>query len=284
MKKIPIVFTFNEMYALGGSVAIMSLLDNRNVGTEYEIFIFYDYFEDETVAKLKSLSPIHFVKVPNDLFEGFTHTPRFPLIGGYNMLIPDLLKDYERVIFSDADVLILKDLSHLMDLDLDDYYWAGVSISKKDNFFCQKYPVLAQYCQDNYYSNGFMVVNEKKIRENNIGLEQFRAVAKKYGKLLYFVDQDIWNIVCNKVYRLPPGYLFPDFIYRGRKSDVVWHCDAYDMNIDKHFEDIFVVHCCTENLDKIWTLPEDEIYPEYLHYMIKSPLYQPYENRKEVLQ
>lgn len=275
MKKIPIVFTFNEVYALGGSVAIMSLLDSRKKSTDYEIFVLYDYFRNDTMVKLNSLAPIHFVKAPHSLFEGFVRTSRFPIIVGYNMLIPELFKDYDKVIYCDVDVLVRKDLSKLMSLKMDDCYWAGVSIAKKNAEFCGNYPLLAQYCREEYFSDGFMVINTKKMAKENIGLAQFRSVMQKYGKELYFVEQDLWNIVCNKIFRLPLEYLLPDFVFHEQKSNVIWCCGSYNVSLNDMKKKAAIVHYCTKDREKIWTLPEEKIPAEYLEYLKKTPLYNP---------
>lgn len=62
-KKIPIVFAFDDNYALPASIAIKSLLDTKKDGTEYEIIVFHGGLKKKTIKKFSTIANIRWIKV-----------------------------------------------------------------------------------------------------------------------------------------------------------------------------------------------------------------------------
>ncbi len=66
MSKIPVVFTFNDDYALPASIAIKSLLDYKNPDTEYEIIVLHGGLKEQTKQKFKSICKVKWLKIKLD--------------------------------------------------------------------------------------------------------------------------------------------------------------------------------------------------------------------------
>ena len=125
MSKIPIVFAFDETYRLPASIAIKSLFDSKKPDTDYEVFVMHDGLSERTMRVFKALYPINFVKIDKRLFHKYPTSARWPLSVYYRLLIANIFPMFDKIIYSDVDVLFKTDLSEIFNMDLKDFYWGG---------------------------------------------------------------------------------------------------------------------------------------------------------------
>lgn len=59
MTTIPIVFAFNDAYALPASIAISSLLENKKDSTKYEIFVFHNGLKTITKKRIEQIASVN---------------------------------------------------------------------------------------------------------------------------------------------------------------------------------------------------------------------------------
>lgn len=130
----------------------------------------------------------------------------------------DLLKQHKRALYLDTDTLVMSDISDLFEMDLSDYYYAGV-IDK--NISILNIIVLRSNDQDaettpyhlipripykydaNYYNAGVLVCNLTALRDGK-GREMIQMVNTEP---LFFKDQDTINLACRgKILTLPSIY------------------------------------------------------------------------------
>ena len=104
------------------------------------------------------------------------------------LILADFVTE-DKVLYLDTDAIVRKDISHLWDFEINDYYVIGV----KD------YGVMADdYLQSlnlsgKYINSGVVLFNLKKIREDNLIPKWFDLIN---NKKLRYPDQDAMNIVC----------------------------------------------------------------------------------------
>lgn len=111
----------------------------------------------------------------------------------YRLLIPWLLPDYEKVIYSDVDIIFNDDLGDLYDTDMGDCYVAGVNtpgFASKKRY--SRHIVSLGLDPDKYINSGFLLINAKLQREKALKDSYLGLSEKKF----LFQDQDIINIVC----------------------------------------------------------------------------------------
>jgi lipopolysaccharide biosynthesis glycosyltransferase len=146
----------------------------------------------------------------------------------YRLLIPDLIPDYDKVIYADVDIIFRMDLSEVYNKDYSDYYIAaaldmGLSQDQKhlDSIGVERWK---------YLQAGFAILNLKKMREDNM-VSVFKDLAKNNYT---YQDQDILNISCKgKIKFLPPCYNVNDcaLIY------IYWHPEVLpDMFTKEDYE------------------------------------------------
>ena len=147
----------------------------------------------------------------------------------YRLLIPEIITEYDKIIYSDVDVIFRSDLSDTyFNTDMTNSYVAGVN-------------ALVQFIPDlkKYYSNlgnvniggiiyaGNIIFNSANIRKDNL-VEWFKELAKNNYK---FQDLDVLNIACQgKITYLEPGFCLTTYvaelsIYDRNKLQLIWNSD-----------------------------------------------------------
>lgn len=109
--------------------------------------------------------------------------------------IPLLLpKNVHKVLYLDADLIAIKDIKDLYNIDISKYM-AGMI---KDSL-SKKITKESKFKYNNYYNVGVMLINLDKWRENNVA-QKLLDCAIINQKQMAFADQDIINLVLkNKI-------------------------------------------------------------------------------------
>lgn len=249
MKKIviPIVFAFDNNLTFPACICLSSLMMSAEKDTFYDIFILHSSSELLDKKNLSIVSDtfdncrVQYRQVDNVFDHAFEirgiTTPAY-----YRLLIPELIPEYDKVIYSDVDVIFRMDLSELYSRNLEDNYLAatrdvGLNLSKDGLDYINS---MSELKAGKYLQSGFIMLNSKKIREDGL-VDKFKEQAKRKLK---FQDQDILNIVCKgKVEFLSLEYNMTDysFYYAMKERELLyeWYDDsAIDnaiMNGNLHF-------------------------------------------------
>ncbi|CDC64094.1 stress protein [Bacteroides sp. CAG:770] len=214
---IPVVFAFDKNLVMPACVCISSLLMNAKKDTSYDIFILHPANQSMTQTDLVKLSEYYdnckltFRPVGNEFDNAFEirgiTTPAY-----YRLLIPEIIPEYDKIIYSDVDVIFRRDLSDLYSIDLAGVYMAatydvGMNLGKDGvaHISATKGLVLGKYIQ-----SGFIMLNSSKLKNDGLVI-RFKEEAKKQYK---FQDQDILNVVCGKNLKvLPAEYNMTDYTF-----------------------------------------------------------------------
>ena len=217
MRTIPILFTFDESLLMPAGVCITSLLENAAPDTFYDIFVLHHEKCNLAETKLKDIperygnARITFRPVRNE-FVGAYETRGIPETAYYRLISPELIPEYDKIIYSDVDVIFRDDLSHYYDIDLGDNYMAGVDNCSVFRPWTQnrvKKDLGIDY-RNGYIYSGNLIINSKQILKDGI-TRQFRELAKKNYEQQ---DMDIINIACNKrITFLDPSFCLTHYLY-----------------------------------------------------------------------
>lgn len=210
MNIVPIVFAFDNNLVLPACVCISSLMMNAKEDTFYDIFILHSAHIELKKEELDKLPDyykncrIQYRKVDSTFDNSFEirgiTTPAY-----YRLLIPELIPEYDKILYSDVDVIFRSDLSNVYtSVDLTNYYVAGVnSLSHLVPEYKRYYIEKLHLDPEKIIYSGNLIINSKKIKEDNL-IPLFKEQAKNNYK---FQDMDILNIVCKGNIL----YLSPDF-------------------------------------------------------------------------
>lgn len=214
MRIIPIAFAFDNNLVMPACVCLSSLMMNAKPDTFYDIFILHSEKEELRKEELNQL-PKHYpncriqYRTVNNSFDHAFEIRGITVATYYRLLIPELITEYKKILYSDVDVIFQSDLSKFYDIEFSNEYVAGVNS-------------LAHLIPDNslYYTKergldasqiiyaGNLVINSGLIRESHL-IDEFKAhILQKYR----FQDMDIINIVCaNRIQYLSPSYCVTNY-------------------------------------------------------------------------
>lgn len=215
---IPIAFAFDENLIVPAEVCISSLLSSANPDTFYDIFILHadgtdlSTFEAEKLKLAYGNCNITLRSVGNAFSSAF-EIRGITVPAYYRLLIPELIPEHDKIVYSDVDVVFRSDLWELFSTNIGNGYigatydW-GMMLDDDGRKYATETEGLDP---DDYIQSGFLLMNSKKLREDGM-VARFREAAKKNYK---FQDQDILNMTCgaNKVV-LPMYYNMTDYSFR----------------------------------------------------------------------
>lgn len=216
--RIPIVFSTDHNFVMPTGVTIHSLLRWKKPEVNYDIFILTN--PDVTDKDKESLenqvknddhnSKISFIDI-GDTFKGGYEIRDISKACYNRLMIPWLLPQYDKIIYSDVDIIFKGDLSDVYDTDMKDYLVAGVGGEVWEKWIFKRYLQKIGVKSKEYINSGFLLINSALQRDKNLK-EEYLQLSKK--EFLY-QDQDIINLVCKgHISHLPESYnIKPSDIY-----------------------------------------------------------------------
>lgn len=227
-------------------VSITSLLMNAKFGTYYDIYILHS--EKEALEK-KSLDRLaeHFTncriqyRTIGNIFDNAFEIRGITTPAYYRLLIPDLIPEYEKIIYSDVDVIFREDLQELYQIDLENNYLGavdvGIAFRPKIRQYVEK--TLKLDSSKGYFYSGNLIFNAALMRRDRL-IEKFKELgANKYT----YQDMDILNIACNGRFKvLSPAFCLSNYllecIYTQRETVLQY----YSKEDIQHTIDSGIVH------------------------------------------
>lgn len=239
MKHIPIFFTFDNNYVEPAAVAFYSLLNKAKDSIFYDMFVLHSDITDEKqkllteVVARKGNGALTFINTDgflkdewvNGSFNAHWSNSKFTLDTLIRCFGAKFFPQYDKIIYSDVDIVVVDDISEIYDIDLTNKYIAGVKgvLSKySPDELSHLKPEHYTMLHDKYISGGIWLMNLKKIREDNIE-EKMLEIIKDETIIKRWNDQDIVNIACGgMVGFIPLNYIsYPYLIDLLIKPDFV---------------------------------------------------------------
>lgn len=230
MNTIPIVFCFDNNLVKPACVCLSSLMMSAKEDTFYDIFILHSQeqpLEHSQINKLPCFYKncrIQYRVVDGTFDEAFEirgiTTPAY-----YRLLIPELIPEYDKVLYSDVDVIFRSDLGEFYNTDMTGYYVGGVdSLAGLQPELVKYYNETVGISSEGIIYSGNLIINSKQILEDNV-IPRFKELAKnKY----MFQDMDVLNIACRgKIKYLSPAFCLTTYIseynvYRSEELLKIW--------------------------------------------------------------
>lgn len=201
---VNIVFICDENYAIPTYVSIYSLVKNRDMSKKYSIFIVTHNLSKVSSNLFTGINEVNIdinIVCCSDKFNEFKINKKDFHVSTSAILkfeLPQLLSALDKVLYLDGDVIIQKDISEFFSADIEDSY-AGVIKDMKPilKYRPSMLTKLGIETHDGYFNSGVLLLNLKKMREDNATEKLFEY---RRNGLNFFMDQDALNVVFgNKV-------------------------------------------------------------------------------------
>lgn len=215
------------------ATTLRSIMEAKRSGLPLNCHVLCDDFSEDSQAKVfnslpKGSASIRWVPVDLGLFREFVGTrPTFPHISKMTFarfLIPHIFSNtVSRVLYLDADLLVLDDLGPLCEIDLEGAVLGGV-LDSLDMPLKHGKPgfeeVLGKMPRVQYYFNaGVLLIDLERWRKERISEKALEYLTQHPQSP--FGDQDALNVACDGLWkRLDPRWNFHDHHYEKRLANM----------------------------------------------------------------
>lgn len=205
MKATPLAIAFTPNYFVPAATMLRSLLD-ASTGSFEVICLVTEEIPARMQEKLIRLGGgrLSFRYIPlKGRLEGIYTDPRYTEAASFRLLLPELLPEYDSLVYVDCDVIVRQDIGKLYrETDLGDNYLGVVFEAPIED---QAVRFRALGCDPQcYFNSGFLLMNLEQMRKEKVSEKLLEACRVPY---LEFPDQDALNQVCQgRVLPLSPLY------------------------------------------------------------------------------
>ena len=162
----------------------------------YEVYIFHSDLEEADLAEIFRIKLermiYHFVFIPQDLFQGFLTTKRYPEQIYYRLAAPVLLpQDLDRILYLDVDTIIINSLVPLYESDFENNWFMACSNTGENLTHLNRLRLGIDVNKDvPYVNSGVLLMNLEALRMH-MKMDDIQTYAKEKQDILIFPDQDI---------------------------------------------------------------------------------------------
>ncbi len=262
---IPVVFATDNNYVPYCGVAISSLIANATSENLYEVYVLYDSISKVNILRLEMMSVknvhIHCICIHDAISKlKVVEYNHLTIASAYRLVIPDVLPQYEKIIYLDSDIVVNDDVAKLFNINIGENIIGAVKgfyICEEEHFMYKHITEVLKIDKEAFFNAGILILNNVAFRENNVKEKCFELLSNRTD--LIFMDQCALNIVCEgKVYFVPERWNY-EWLVLFSANDV----DAVVM------ENPAIIHY--DGIEKPWNYPNmilSEIFWKYARQTI----------------
>jgi lipopolysaccharide biosynthesis glycosyltransferase len=258
----PVVLACDEGYAMPLATALRSIVEANRKGWPLDFHVLSDGFSEDTRKKVSDSLPngsgsIRWVYADLGLFEEFSTMPYISKMTYARFLIPRIFPEtVSRVLYLDADLLVLEDLERLWGTDLKGAVVGAVLDGldqriKSGELGLEEVPHVRDY-----FNAGVLLIDLDRWRKERIS-ERALEYLNQHPRSPYS-DQDALNVVCDGLWKkLDPRWNFQNHLGK-RLSNMgaeerpgivhfVWRFKPWDigtLSVNAFFYDLFRSRTC----------------------------------------
>ena len=230
---IPVFFAIDDKYVKYFAACIKSLINHTSRENQYNIHILHEDITPKNQERIKEMETdnvsISFENVSKrieKIRKKLSIRDYYSYTTYYRMFIADMFPQYDKVLYLDADTIILKDVAELYQYELEKNYVGAVNeqVMINHDIFGGYVEQVLGISRMAYFNAGVLLINSKQFRRQNI-LQKFVDLINQYT-FVVTQDEDYLNIICQD------KILWIDIIWNYQTSDPV----------DRDLNDIGIIH------------------------------------------
>lgn len=284
---IAIALSANDFYVPYLSTLLVSLKENSNDSNYYDIMVMHRDISPQSQTMLKKMLSdkknisVRFYNVGRyqSRFSNLFTRGHFALETYFRLLMPELMPDYDKVLYLDSDMIIKADVAELYNVDVDGYLLAACHDADTAGLYNGFEPNKKNYMDNilkiqkpfEYFQAGTILFNLKEIRKIYTSEDMLKFAASNQWELL---DQDVlnylaqgryksidmaWNVMYNwnnirisQIISRAPKYLHDEYMTARKNPKIIHYAGP----------------------DKPWFYPFVDFAEEFWHYARMSPYYE----------
>jgi len=208
--EINLLFSIDDGFVEQMKTTLFSIYHNANPEHHFTVYVLQKEMlkQTKTIQEFCERWGMEYVPLvigEDSLFDNAPVSSRYPETIYYRLMVHKYLPtSVEKILYLDADILCINDLSWLYELDLQGYLYAAASHKKLTNVTKMINQVrLKNYEAEGYYNSGVLLINLQKARKEVQAEDIFHFIQDNQYNLL-LPDQDILNgLYGDKILSLP---------------------------------------------------------------------------------
>lgn len=205
---IHLAFASNSKFAPYLAVMLQSIIEYSNEKKNYDIVILHTNIGQRYQKKIKNMQnnrgnfSIRFYNIGSLVKEiPFQVHHHITAETFYRYFIPDIFMDYDKVLYLDADMVVLEDIAKLYQTDVKGFLAAAVKDvdvigrykwEKRMKDYLEKQLLLKE--PFTYFQAGVLVLNLEEMRKR--GIYSKTLITKTLESKWEMLDQDVLNVIC----------------------------------------------------------------------------------------
>ena len=228
-----LLFCMNRKFLSLFLSCLSSIVRSGGYG-HYDAYILHSDFEGTDAGPLErdfsGAVSFHFLRVDEEIFEGFPESGRYPKQIYYRLAAPLLLPpELDRILYLDVDTVVINSLRELYETDFEGNYYVGCTHTRELLTRINQARLKSEKAVS-YINTGVLLLNLPALREN-ISLDRIRDYTNERKHAFILPDQDILTalfgdrvkLVDTMRYNLSDRILaFYNAEHSRRKVDVSW--------------------------------------------------------------
>jgi lipopolysaccharide biosynthesis glycosyltransferase len=253
------------------AAALISSISTHGAGY-YVVHVLHDGLDEELQERIGATActsvEVEWVDARSDLYSAFKGLSPVPSAALFRLRIAELLSDLDRVIYLDADTIVLAPLRELWKVPLESHAVAAVRDIGYPSFAgIVPWRVLEAPPDAPYFNSGVLVIALDRWRELDVGARALELGARHSFR---FRDQCALNVACIDSWRrLPPRWN----VQRGHFSPdgLPFAVEGVDAMTDA-LERPAIMHFCSPRWNRPWLNECDHPYrDEWFAVLAETP-------------
>lgn len=271
-----VVYSSDNNYAQHTGVSILSLLEENKHFDSIEVYVIDNQISKENKLKLTKLINEYNRRIIFIDFNKYKNMLKLNMqwnisISAYaRLFISSMIpNDVDKVLYFDCDSVIVDKLDDLWNIDINNYYVAGVA----DTVSSVTKSAVGIEEEGNYINSGMLLINLKKWREDNIQ-NKFIEFIDSYNGCVIHHDQGVINGVLYKHSKvLSPKYNLMTVYYTMKRENILSYYGVNEtfyskIEIEEALENPIYIHYTPGFTTRPWIKgckhPKKDVYIKYL--------------------
>ncbi|KRN77038.1 glycosyltransferase family 8 protein [Weissella minor] len=266
--QVNLLFSIDDNFTSQLMTTVYSIWANSDSENEYNIYI----VQEERLASTEALElffdkfgmTYHPIVIDKNDFSKAPVSKRYPKSIYFRLLAHEYLPtDLDKILYLDADILCINDITPFYETDISDYLYAASMHADALNLTSTVNKIRLDTDTENYYNSGVLLMNLANIRQKVTSEDIFNFI-EQYKNLLILPDQDVLNKLYGEdILPVPDSY----YNYDVRKDMTYQLTSSGENDANWVARNTVFLHYCGKN--KPWSdkNANDKYNFLYKHYM-----------------
>lgn len=270
---VPVIFSSSNYFLPYAAAAIQSLIAHADKSREYHIYLFHNSITEYNARKILRMQTENVRIVLRDfseIAEDKLYVPGTYISHEtyYRLFAVELLRDYEKLVYLDCDVIMLRDIADLYDTDIDGYILGAVR-NYNDFGSLRHIRECLGIPPERCFNAGVMLINTSHFINSHVKERCLNLL--ETIKTPLWVDQELLNISCwqetkllDEKWNVQYGSIANE---RGEKPP------ALKAILERVRNDPYILHYNAGDV-RPWTKPDEELAEYFWKYARQTEFYE----------